>query len=172
MRRLVVDNSPESIAQIQQEIRRNNDSRYDHRLHGILLVAQGQTCSYAAQLLGHTVKTLENWVNAFNENGFNGIKDEPRPGRPTSLNHEELLQIDHDLRQNPREFGYSQNLWDGKLLSHHIEKEFGKTIGTRQSQRLFHKLGFRQRKPRPLIASSDPEKQADFKKTDGDPTTL
>jgi hypothetical protein len=28
---------------LQQEIQRSEESRYDHRLHGVLLVAQGMT---------------------------------------------------------------------------------------------------------------------------------
>ena len=30
---------------LQDEIRRSEESRYDHRLHGVLLVAQGMNCS-------------------------------------------------------------------------------------------------------------------------------
>ena len=60
------------------------------------------------------------------------------------------------LRKSPRSFGYLQNLWDGKLLSHHIREEFGVEMGVRQCQRLFRKLNFRRRKPRPLIAKADP----------------
>ena len=29
---------------LQEEIRRSEESRYDHRLHGVLLVAQGLNC--------------------------------------------------------------------------------------------------------------------------------
>ena len=29
-----------------------------------------------------------------------------------------------DIRLSPRDFGYMQNLWDGKLLSYHLEKKF------------------------------------------------
>jgi transposase len=38
-------------------------------------------------------------------------------------------------------------------------------LGTRQCQRIFRNLGFRLRKPRPLIAKADPEEQEVFKKT-------
>jgi transposase len=166
MRRLNIDSSPEVIAEIQQEIHRNDDSRYDHRLHGILLVAKGKSCIEAASLLGHTPKTLENWVHAFQEDGFEGLKDDERPGRPSSLTEEDMRGIGQDLRMNPRDLGYSQNSWDGSLLSHHIMEKYKKSIGPRQCQRIFNKLGFRQRKPRPVIASADPEKKEDFKKTD------
>ncbi len=33
---------------LQDEIRRSEESRYDHRLHGVLLVAQGMTCPEVA----------------------------------------------------------------------------------------------------------------------------
>ena len=38
-------------------------------------------------------------------------------------------------------------------------------MGVRQCQRIFHQLGFRRRKPRPLIAQADPEAKAAYKKT-------
>jgi transposase len=38
-------------------------------------------------------------------------------------------------------------------------------LGVRQCQRLFHQLGFRLRKPRPVIARANPEEQQAFKKT-------
>jgi transposase len=166
MRRLTIDNSLEVIKQIQQEIHRNDDSRYDHRLHGILLVAQGKSCIEVASLFNRTSKTLENWVHAFNEDGFEGLRDEKRPGRPPSLTEEEMKIIDKDLRMNPRDLGYNQNSWDGNLLSHYILEKYKKNIGPRQCQRIFNKLGFRQRKPRPVIALADPDKKEDFKKND------
>jgi len=36
---------------LQDEIRRSEESRYDHRLHGVLLVAQGLTCPQVSRLL-------------------------------------------------------------------------------------------------------------------------
>ncbi len=78
------------------------------------------------------------------------------------------LDIIYSLdRTDPRNFGYGQNLWDGKLLSHHIEKVYHVKLGVRQCQRLFNKLGFRLRKPRPVIAKADEVAQTEFKKTSG-----
>jgi transposase len=56
-------------------------------------------------------------------------------------------------------------MWDGRLLSHHLLKVYGIKLGVRQSQRLFKKLGFRRRKPRPVIAKADGNAQMEFKKT-------
>jgi hypothetical protein len=33
------------ISALQDEIRSSDESRYDHRLHGVLMVAQGLSCT-------------------------------------------------------------------------------------------------------------------------------
>jgi hypothetical protein len=43
MRPLLISDAT-SVLSLQQEIQRSEESRYDHRLHGVLLVAQGMTC--------------------------------------------------------------------------------------------------------------------------------
>ena len=57
------------ILGLQDEIRRSEESRYDHRLHGVLLVAQGMTCPAVAKLLGDAVRTVEYWVRRFEAEG-------------------------------------------------------------------------------------------------------
>ncbi len=86
-------------------------------------------------------------------------------GRIARLFPEDKEVLAQDLRSFPRELGYTQNLWDGKLLSHHLKEKFNIELKIRQCQNLFHQLGFRRRKPRPVIAKADPEAQEAYKKT-------
>jgi len=148
---------------IQQEIIRSDDSRYDHRLHGILLICAGHSCYEVANIFKHSPRTIQYWVRRFEQNGFEGLKDMERTGRPCVMTDKIRNTLEKDLRCSPRELGYHQNLWDGKLLSHHLA---GKNIdlGVRQCQRLFHQMGFRQRKPRPMIANADPAAKEQYKK--------
>jgi transposase len=53
------------------------------------------------------------------------------------------------------------------VLSSYIAQKYNVGLGVRQSQRLFRQLGFRFRKPRPVIGSADPERQSAYKKTLG-----
>jgi transposase len=150
---------------IRQEIDRSEESRYDHRLHGVLLVASDHTCTEVARLFGEDRRTIQRWVSRFEASGFDGIREGDHPGRPTKLDDEQWTNIAAALRKSPRDFGYEQNLWDGKMLSEHLKQQYNVRLGVRQCQRLFSKLGFRMRKPRPHIAQADPLKVEAFKKT-------
>ncbi len=165
MKRIQIQDTEIMQVAIQQEILRSEDSRYDHRLHGVLLVSKGMSCYQAGGFLGHDATTIQRWINDFNRNGFSGLFDKERPGRPPSLSPQQWEKLNKDLRKQPKDYGYIQNLWDGKLLAHHLKNQYGIEIGVRQCQRIFHKFGFRRRKPRPLIAQGDPLAQKAFKKT-------
>ena len=164
MKKLEINNAKEQSVAIRNEISRSEESRYDHRLHGILLVSEGMSCYEAGRILGEDSRTMERWVRKFNEKGFNALREGKRSGRRSKLTHQQMDMINTDLRKNPGEFGYEQNLWDGKLLMHHISEKFHMEIGVRTCQLIFHRLEFRRRKPRPVISKGDSEKQDAFKK--------
>lgn len=153
-----------AVVGIQQEIRRSDESKYDHRLHALLLVAQGMTCPEVARLLGDGVRSVEYWVHRYERDGLAGLTEGERSGRPSRLDEKQLKEINRVLRNKPRDAGMQVNLWDGKTLSAWIEKTYDLHLGVRQCQRLFRQLNFRLRKPRPLLAGADPEKQKAHKK--------
>jgi len=155
------------ILVLQQEIQRSEESRYDHRLHGVLLVAQGMTCPEVAGLLGDSPRTVEYWVHHFQHLGLAGLQEHQRSGRPARLSAPQLAAINRALRRIPSDSGMTANLWDGKTLSAWIEKQFQVQLGTRQCQRLFRHLDFRLRKPRPQIAGASKTWKQNFKKNSG-----
>lgn len=165
MKKLTVSDAETVILALQDEIRRSSESRYDHRLHGLLLIAQGMSATQVARLLGDAPRTVAYWVRRFEEEGLAGLVDGERPGRPRRLNEEQVSQIDAALRMTPRDFGLTATIWDGKTLAAFIQQQWGVVLGVRQCQRIFRQLGFRLRKPRSEIARANPEEQARFKKT-------
>jgi len=52
MRKLVIADADVMRLAIQQEIARSDESRSDHRLHGLLLVTGGHSCQQVADLFG------------------------------------------------------------------------------------------------------------------------
>ena len=85
MKRLVLEDKEDMIIALQNEILSTPDSRYDHRLHGVLLVARGMSCYHVAELLGHGARTVEYWVKTFNARGFAGLYEKQRTGRPSNV---------------------------------------------------------------------------------------
>lgn len=167
MKPLTIADADTIILGLQDEIRRSQEARYDHRLHAILLVAQGMTAPEVARLLGDAPRTVEYWVQRFEDEGLSGLVEGERSGRPRRLNDEQMREIDDALRQDPKAVEMDANLWDGKVLSAFIQQRYGIQLGVRQCQRIFRQFGFRLRKPRPMIAHADPEQQKAYKKSAG-----
>lgn len=165
MRQLTIKDPRLMQIAIQQEIQRSEESRYDHKLHGVLLVANGYDSYRVAEMFGQSPTTVQRWVKKFNESGFAGLRTGERSGRPRSLTEKQWAQIEKDVRQSPTAFDFIQSFWDGKLLSEHIGKKYRVELGVRQCQRMFNMMGFRLRKPRPVIANANPLLQKGFKKT-------
>jgi transposase len=170
MKPLRINEAETIILGLQDEIRRSESARYDHRLHAVLLVAQGMSGREAAHILGDAPRTVALWVRRFEAEGLAGLAETPRPGRPHRLSEANLASLEEVLRKAPSEVGLVGNLWDGKTLAQYIQQACGVKLGVRQCQRLFRQLGFRLRKPRPVIAKADPEKQAAYKKKAADAT--
>lgn len=165
MRRLEIADAEVMQLAIRQEIDRSEESRYDHRLHGLLLVASGRSCTEIGTLFGESATTVQRWVRRFEESGFAGLREGERSGRPRALDDMKWKRVERDLRKTPRELGLEATLWDGVVLSEHLRRRYGIKLGVRQCQRLFRHRGFRLRKPRPEIAQADPLRVAAVKKT-------
>lgn len=82
MKPLTIADSSTIILRLQDEIRRTEKSRYDHRLYGLLLVAHGMTCLEVAALLGDAPRTVEYWIRGFEEKGLVALREGQRSGRP------------------------------------------------------------------------------------------
>ena len=105
------------------------------------------------------------WVNRYINDGLQGLIENERFGRPSKLTSKQLKYIDSALRSKPEDVGLRGAVWDGKSLSTFIRQEFAVNLSIRQCQRLFRQLGFRMRKPRPMIARSKPEIKKNLKKS-------
>ena len=143
MKALRIANSANVALGLQNEIRRCEQSRYDHRLHAVLLVAKGMSCPHVARILGDSPRSIENWVRRFESEGLTGLQENRRGGRPPRLSPHQVAEVETILRNSPREAGMSCILWNGRTLAAWIERQYGVCLGVRQCQRLFQKMKFR-----------------------------
>lgn len=144
----------DTIMDLQDEIRRNDEGRYDHRLYAMLLVAHGMSCREVGRILGDAPRTVAYWARRYKCEGLAGLSDRERPGRPSRLSEEQVSAIEAALRRDPAEFGL-QGPWEGKTLSCFIQQQWGTFLGVRQCQRLFRQLGFQNCRRRSKMAQPD-----------------
>src|SRR5258706_13296384 len=104
MRKLQIEDAEIMRIAIQQEIGRSEESRYDHRLHGLLLVIAGQSCRQVADLFGEDGTTVQRWVRRFEEAGLMGLREGKRSGRPRMLDAGAWRKLVDDLLKSPRDF--------------------------------------------------------------------
>ena len=164
MKKLTIPYAEVATMILQDETKRSSEAKYSHRLHSVLLVAQGMNCKQVAELFGDATRTVEYWVNRYINEGLAGLTDVERPGRPPKLSSKQLDEINAVLREDPKTVGLEGGMWDGKMLSSYIKKKYDIDLSVRQCQRLFRQFRFRLRKPRPQIAKANPELQEEFKK--------
>src|ERR1044072_5428112 len=94
MKPIKISDAATMVLALQDEIRRSDESRYDHRLHGVLLVAQGLSCREAAGILGGSPRAVENCAHRFEESGFAGLTEGERAGRPSRLSPVQLAKVE------------------------------------------------------------------------------
>jgi transposase len=170
MKRLVISRKEEIKEQIQRYFERNTESRFIHRLHGILLFIdkEDESCDSVGALFGNSPRTISNWIKKLNQSGdLESLRDGERPGRRRRLTAHQELELKETLQLPPEQSGMTSNIWDGKTLSAYIEKRYGVILKVRSCQNLFHKLGFSLKRARPVVSKGNEKKKEESKKTSG-----
>jgi len=137
-------------------------SRLKERYQSIFLMIEFKDCKMVAELVKRSLKTIPNWVNAFNEGGIEGIVPNKPPGRPSRLAKSQMEELKADVLTHPRKLGYEFSNWEGKSVSHHVKQKFGVELGVRRCQYLLHELGLTLQRPRYNFPKADAEKQEEF----------
>ncbi len=125
---------------LSKEIRRSLQSRYDHRLHSVFLVAQGMSCRQTAMLMGDAPRTVAYWLKRFQNDGLEGLKEAGRPGRSKRLNEVQIQEIRTLLQKPLHASGLPFDAWSGKNLTEVIQEQYEVTLSVRQCQRLLKEL--------------------------------
>ena len=82
----------------------------------MLLAAQGESNTAIAQRVGVTRPTVIGWRDRYEAAGLDGLADEPRSGRPRTVDHAKIVAA--TLKPPPKKYGVTH--WSSRLLGRHL----------------------------------------------------
>lgn len=133
------------LAEGQELMLQSDGSKFFNKVFAVNLVLVGQTAANVAKAAGLCRSTVSDWVKTADEEGFQSLREKPRPGRSSRLSQEQYNELEQILQKSPEEFGY--RVWDGNALSDLIQRQYGVTLRVRRCQYIFHELGFSRIRP-------------------------
>lgn len=145
--------------------KKEKDPRVKERLLMIIHTKEGHTTREVAKIVRKSYVSVSKWINRFNKEGVEGLRDKKRPGKPPKMKKEQFKRLEEDLEKLPNAFGYNQPFWTTKLVRIHIRQHYITNYTYRHIQRLFHKFGYSLKKPRPVHAGKNDSEVKEFKDT-------
>src|SRR5687767_7249147 len=95
-------NPDRDAAALPRLARRERDGRVSARLLARADALDGLPREEAARLAGMTGQTRGDWVQRYNAEGVDGLRDRPRSGRPCALDEGRPAALEALIRQGPR----------------------------------------------------------------------
>ena len=98
------------------------------------------------------------WLHRFDKDGLDGLKDQPRSGRPPDVPEDVMMQIRSELAD-------SNTGWDFRQVMDTIYKKTGVRYHEVHIYRLLHKWGFKSKVPqRRFVNTASTKDKRKFKK--------
>ena len=113
----------------------------------VLLAADGMANTRIAELVGSTVTTVLAWRERYQAKGLTGLVDEPRPGRPRTLDHRAIVTA--TLKPPPKKLGVTH--WSTRLLAAQLK------VSNSSIARAWRAYGIKPWKAESFRFSTDPE---------------
>ena len=151
--------SADDRAELARRLRaRTTERRAYERLRIVQAVGDGATIPQAARALGLHEQTVRKFVARFAAEGFAGLADRPRAGRPPVLAEEDLLAVEARLDADARS---GARTWTLGQLAAWLAEERGVTVTPGHLGERLKARGFRWKRTKRSTAHKqvDPDRQ-------------
>lgn len=143
-----------SYSEVKNAYDKEKDARIKLRLLIILKAFKIKSSYKIGEQVNASHVKVQRWINRFNKNGFDGLKDYSKTGRPAYVNDKKKIIL-KEILDSPKEFSVG---WRTLEVLDKIKKRFQIKYTARHVRRLLHKLGYSRVKPRPSNINKDPIK--------------
>ena len=115
---------------------KSSRERLLHRLHCVAMALNGSSASEAARIYGDSPRAVAYWVTQFKQCGIDGLEENSRPGRPSTLDAEQLNVLQRFIKTSQNK-GKTINASE---LENFIFREFKVSVNPHLSWRILKKL--------------------------------
>ncbi len=155
--------SHHTTKELQTLYRIEKNTRLAQRIHGVYLASKELTCPEIMNITGAARRTIQQWVHKYNKQGIVGLKDKPRPGKPTKLPRKKELKFHRRIEAGPTKAD-GVSVLNGPVIRRILEHEFGVLYSRQGLYDLLHRLVYSCLCPRPQHEKANRQLQADLKK--------
>ena len=127
------------------------------RRRAMALLDAGETLSGTARAVNASVSSVHRWYQAYQANGWEGLRPRATPGRPSKLSASQRKRLLALLQRGAPASGYATELWTLKRVAEMIEKRFGVQYHPCHVWRLLQGLGWSCQKPERRARERDEE---------------
>jgi len=161
MARRLLKPNPEngSICELK-ETARVGSGETSVRCTAIQLLIAGVSRDKVCEALLVTERALRKWINAFNEQGVDGLIVKKRPGRTAILDDEQAEKL-VQLIENPEKV--QRTFWTAKAFHGYISETYQIECSYQTVVRFFHRRGFSLKVPRPWSDRQDEAQREAFR---------
>src|ERR671923_136117 len=149
-------NNP-AIREVKAAIKANKDLRMHERYQTILMHLHSVSKKEISTLMGCSLSTVYNYINAYQKDGIEGLEMGHSPGRPRQLTPEQEWQVHQTIvNKTPVDVGFPAKMnWTSPIIRKWIEQEFGVQYSDRGTRELLYRLKLSFTTPTYTLAKAD-----------------
>jgi len=122
--------------------------RLVRRIHALLYIADDETVTDVAKMLGIGEQTVRDYVRTFLLRGIASLTYKRLPGRPPKLSKTQRKELAELIKAGPQEAGYESGCWSALMIQDLILRHFGVEYHPHYICTILHNMGFSFQKAR------------------------
>ena len=125
MRTLKLHFPNQALPTLDTFLKQTKEARLFRRAQAVREVVQGQRLQVVSDSLHFTYSALRKWVHRFANQGIQGLRDRPRPGRPPKVPCALAHHLDRLADHAPLQHGSSHAQWSCQELATVLARQTG-----------------------------------------------
>jgi putative transposase len=145
----------EQRQELEQAIAQARQTRSWKRYRAVVLLADGQTISQVAHVLGCGQSTVYRWLAIWRVQGVEHLAEGTHPGRTRRLDPTAEQRLHDLLGHDPQTLGHQATGWTVPLLLTELAAA-GWVVHEHTLRRTLKRLGYRWKRPQYVLGRPDP----------------